>query len=407
MDNSPVRQEKPPFFKSRKGRSVALWLSYFIFWGGAAAILPYIAVYFESINLSGRQIGQLTSIPFFVVMISSVAFGFIADLSKRNKLLLRICTVAMIIVLFIYPRASSFWALVPIVLLYSIFHTPTNPILDQTTLSVLDSPENYGKYRVGGSIGWGLMVLLSGFLIDTPGIGIRVIFYLNILYMVIFFFLISVIPTAEPREGQDRDEVSLKKLAQAVTRPGFLFLFLLIIIWGLGEATISNYLFLHIKHLGGSSVLMGTALAVSLVGEVITFSLASRIQSKLGPFRMILLAFVVLIAWLVMLSQVKNPNAIPLFQIFGGAGFALMQSGSVAYVNKRAPRGLGTTAQALRGGIYAGLGNGVGTLIGGALYEFYGTVSLFRTMALVEGVGLLAGILIFTWDTRRRRAVKE
>jgi len=407
MDDTSVPNPKPRFFRSNRGRKLVLWLSYFFFWGGAAAILPYIAVYFESINLTGRQIGQLTSIPFFVVMVSSVAFGFIADLSKRNKLLLRLCTAGLIIILFIYPNASSFRALVPVVLLYSIFHTPTNPILDETTLSVLDNPENYGKYRVGGSIGWGLMVLLSGFLIGNLGIGIRVIFYLNILYMVVFFFLISVIPTAEPRPDQAREEVSLKKLAQAVSRPGFLFLFLLIVIWGLGEATISNYLFLHIKHLGGSSVLMGTALAISLVGEVLTFSLASKIQAKLGPFRMILLAFVVLIAWLGMLSQVKNPNAIPLFQIFGGAGFALMHSGSVAYVNKRAPKGLGTTAQALRGGIYAGLGNGVGTLIGGALYEFYGTLPLFRTMALIELAGLAAGILIFVWDRRRRSAVKQ
>ena len=42
-------------------------------------------------------------------------------------------------------------------------------------------------------------------------------------------------------------------------------------------------------------------------------------------------------------------------QIFGGAGFALIQSGSAAYVNRRAPKELGTTAQAL---------------ISGVLYEF-------------------------------------
>ena len=194
MENRPEKTGKEGLFRTPKGNRFSLWLSYFIFWGGAATILPYIAVYFESINLAGRQIGQLTSIPFFVVMVSSVVFGFLADISKRNKLLLRICTVGMIIVLFIYPRVTTFWGLVPIVLLYSIFHTPANPILDETVLSVINDPKNYGKYRVGGSIGWGLMVLLTGYMIDNFGAGIRVIFYLNIAFMALFFLLTGVRP---------------------------------------------------------------------------------------------------------------------------------------------------------------------------------------------------------------------
>lgn len=388
------------FIATSKGRRIGLWLAYFIFFGATAAVLPYLPLYFESVHLSGSQIGQLNSIPFFTVMFSSVIFGFLSDVTKKHKQLLRLCIIGMVAALSFFPRTSTFVTLIPIVLAYSILQAPVNPILDQTTLVVLEKPEMYGKVRVGGSIGWGLMVLAAGFLIDNLGLGLPVIFYLNITFLLVFFLFIGVIPNPAPLKHLDQSKVTFKKIGVMFRKPGFVLIFLLIIIWGVGEASISNFLFLHIKHLGGSSTLMGTALSVSLIGEIVTFSIANKIQTKIGELKMILLAFIVLIAWLIGLALIKDPNMIPLFQIFGGSGFALIQSGSVAYVNQRAPKELGTTAQALRGGLYSGLGMGIGTLLSGRLYENLGSSRLYQTMAFIQFWGLLLGVLVFARDRR-------
>jgi PPP family 3-phenylpropionic acid transporter len=267
---------------------------------------------------------------------------------------------------------------------------------------VLEKPELYGRVRVGGSIGWGLMVLATGFLIDNLGLGLPVIFYLNIAFLLVFFLFIAVIPNLAPLERLDRSKVTFKKIGEMFQRPGFVLIFVLIIIWGMGEASISNFLFLHIKHLGGSSTLMGTALSISLIGEIVTFSIANKIQEKIGELKMILLAFIVLIVWLTGLALIKDPNMIPLFQVFGGAGFGLMHSGSVAYVNRRAPKELGTTAQALRGGLYSGFGVGIGTLFSGRLYENFGSSSLYQTMAFIQLGGLILGVFVYFRDRRMR-----
>ena len=400
MPQQPPISKLRVYFASPKRKRVSLWLTFFLFWGGAAAVLPFISVYYESVNLSGSQIGQLNSIPLFVTLISSVAFGFLSDVSKRNKLLLRICAVGIVAALFLFPRAQTFTAFLPIVLIYSIFHAPFNPILDETTLVAMEKPEMYGKVRAGGSIGWGLMVLATGFLIDNFGIGIPIIFYINIAFLVLFFLITEFLPDSTAKKITPGSDVTLKKLGKMLLQPGFLFIFLLIIIWGIGESSIGNFLFLHIKYLGGSSTLMGIALSISLIGEIVTFSMADKIQAKIGEFKMILLAFLVLFIWLTGLSLIKEPNLIPFFQIFGGAGFALIQSGSVAYVNRRAPKELGTTAQALRGGVLSGLGTGIGALISGVLYEFSGSSALFRTMSLVQLGGFILGVLIFLRERR-------
>ncbi len=383
------------------GRQASMWLAYFVFWCGLASFLPYLNVYYESINLKGGQIGQLNSIPYFVSFLSSIIFGFLSDVTRRHKMVLMVCVLGIVAVLFIYPTVHTFAALVPIVLTYSLLHAPINPILDETTLTSLEKPELYGRIRVGGSIGWGIMVLVTGYLIDHLGLGLPIIFYIYIFFNVLFLININIMPALHRQPSVSAKSISPTLIWKMVKQPGFMLFMLVIIVWGIGESSIGNFLFLHIKSLGGSSTLMGTALSVSLIGEIITFSYAHKIQARLGPHMMILAAFVVLFAWLTGLSLIRNPNAIPFFQIFGGAGFALLQSGSVAYVDRRAPREIGTTAQAVRGALYFGFGAGVGVIISGNLYESAGSVILFRTMSYITLAGLFLGIVAYLIERRR------
>ncbi len=390
------------FINTSKGAQVNLWLAYFIYWAGAAAILPYISVYYESVNLKGTQIGQLSSIPFFVSMVSSILLAFLSDVSKKHKLILRLCAAAMIAVMALYPAARSFLAFLPIVFMYSIINAPFTSIMDQTTLTALENPADYGKIRVGGSIGWGIMVLVTGFLVDKLNRGYGIIFYICIIFLVIFLINTIGMPQGHKIEVKPEERPNIKMIGEMLRQPGMLPVLLLIAIWGIGESAIGNFLFLHIKSLGGSSTLMGIALSISLVGEIVAFSIANKILAKIGPGKMMLLSFLVLFAWLFGLSLIRNPIAIPFFQVFGGAGYALIQSGSVAFVNERAPKQLGTTAQAIRGGVLSGLGVGTGALISGVIYEASGSVVLFRNMSYLTIAGFALGVVMYL-NSRRAR----
>ena len=218
------------FFRTPRGARIGMWLSYFIYWAGAAAVLPFMSVFFESVNLKGGQIGQLNSIPFFVSLISSVGFAFLSDRLRKRKLILLVCVAGLIVTLSIFPNLSAFSAFVPLVLLYSIFNAPTNPILDQTTLSTLENPENYGKIRVGGSIGWGIMVLATGFLIDNLVIGLPVIFYINIALLAVFSILMLFLPEPKSAETESKEPVSVRELWKMLRLPGFIAFLIIIII---------------------------------------------------------------------------------------------------------------------------------------------------------------------------------
>jgi MFS family permease len=79
---------------------------------------------------------------------------------------------ALIVAQFI-PLAHTFWAFYALAILTSILSSALGTLVDGVTLAMLGSKsENYGRYRIGGSIGYILASSTSGFIYDRTGLGL-------------------------------------------------------------------------------------------------------------------------------------------------------------------------------------------------------------------------------------------
>ena len=401
---SPAARIKE-FFRSPRGTLAGLWVAFFLYLSGMGAFIPYVGLYYESINLRGGQIGQLGSIRSLVAFISSILLAFLSDVLRRRKLIMRICILGMIAALLMYPHVASFATLLPIVMLYSITLSPTNAIIDETTLRLLDNPRDYSKARSGGSVGWGILVLITGLLLNDPAFNLNIIFSLHIFFLILLLVFSWFLPEAEHATGANAKKASLKDVGEMLRLPAFLPWMGILFLWGAAGSSITNFLFLHIKHLGGSPLLMGTALSISILGEIAGFAAAKRIQHKVGTRLMMVLSFAMLCLWFTSVSLIEQPVLLLFFMIIAGVSISLMLAGGVAYVNQRAPGQIGTTAQAMRGAIQFGLGGSVGALISGALYQAYGSITLYRIMAVVAFIGFLLALLLrFLEHSREKNA---
>jgi len=403
MRKTSLSARTKAFFQTPRGTLTGLWIAFFLNMGGMGAFVPYAGLYYESINLQGWQIGQLSSIRSLVSFVSSILLAFLSDVLRRHKLILRACILIMITALLLYPHAASFATLLPIVMLYSITLSPTNSILTRTTLNTLDNPRDYSIVRMGGSIGWGLVTLATGLLLDTPAFDLNIIFSVHIFFLILLFIFSWFLPETDPSPSRSGEKASPKDIWNMLRLPAFLPWMGIIFLWGLTEASVSNFLFLHIKHIGGSPALTGTALSVSLLGEIAALAAAKRIQNKVGSRRMMIFAFVVRVFWFTAAAVIREPYLILLNMFIGGTSFSFIHAGGVAYINQRAPGRISTTAQALRGAFQFGLGGGAGALISGALYQAYGSAALFRIMAGVALVGLLLALLLRSVELAREK----
>jgi len=407
MQKINLSAQTKAFFRTPRGTRAGLWGAYFLYWASLAPFIPYVSLYYESINLTGTQIGQLGSIRSLVSFASSILLAFLSDFLRRRKLILRVCVLGMTAALLIYPHAASFVTLIPIVVLYSVFLSPTNAILDETTLESLDDPRNFSKVRMGGSVGWGILVFITGWLLDNTAVSLTIIFSLHIILLILLFAFSWLLPEGGRAPGKKTEKVSIKDVWEMLRLPAFLPWMGILFLWGVGDSSIINFLFLHIKHLGGSASLMGAVMSTAILGEIIGFAAAKRIQHKVGTRTMMILSFAVLCVWLITASYIKQPALFLFFMVIAGTGFTLMLTGSVAYVNQRAPKKIGTTAQAIRGAIQMGLGSGVGALISGALYQAYGSAALYRIMGGFAFIGFLLALLLRSVERSRENTISN
>jgi MFS transporter, PPP family, 3-phenylpropionic acid transporter len=387
------------FFASPKGRVSGLWLSYFLYWGSIAPFIPYVGLYYESVGLSGTQIGTLNSVRALVSFVSAIAIAFLTDLLRRRKLVFVLCILGMIVALFIFPFALSFVTLLPIIALYSAFQAPAIAILDQDTLSTLENPRNYSKVRVGGSYGWGIIILFAGLIIDRPGTPLTIIFALHIFFLLFLLALVAFLPKTDPSDVLEK--ASFQDVVDLFRRPGFALWMGMIFLFGMAEASLINFLFLHIQNIGGSASLMGLSMTFAILGEIIGFNFARRLQGRVGSRRMIVIAFAIRTIWYILIGLNHIPLLVLPIQILAGGSFSLIEAGSVAYVNERSPSRIGTTAQGVRSSILLRISAAIGSLFAGAIYQRSGSSRMYLIMAIVSAASFILAVILRNIERRR------
>jgi predicted MFS family arabinose efflux permease len=388
------------FIASPAGRRINLWFSFFLFWGAIASFIPYLSLYYDSIGLTGTQIGTLNSVRAALSFITAIAIAFLSDVLRRRKLVFILAIFGMVILLAIFPYMASFITILPIIALYSALQTPNIAILDQETLSILKNPRDYSIIRVGGSFGVGVITLLTGLIIDRPGVPLTAIFYVHIILLILLYFLVLALPDSQNQQQQGKIP-STKDIVDLLRIPGFTLWLGIIFLFGLGDAAMINFLFLHIRSIGGSASLMGLATAFSIAGEIAGYYLAQRVQRRVGSRRMIILAFIFRIFWFVLIAFNRAPLLVLPIHILNGIGFSLVSAGSVAYVNERAPAHIGTTAQGVRSAILIRLSGVVGSLIAGFIYQRSGSTRMYLIFAVFSIISLLLAALLRSADRRR------
>ena len=87
-------------------------------------------------------------------------------------------------------------------------------------------------------------------------------------------------------------------------------------------------------------------------------------------------------------ASLYNPQHVLWIEPLHGITYAVMWSTSCNFAHKIAPPGLGASTQGLLSGIHWGLGQGLGGLVAGAIYQHFGPRQLFVGAASAAALAL-------------------
>src|SRR4026209_1531642 len=155
---------------------------YFLYFAAFASLLPYFVLFYQNLGFNGAQIGLLTGVPPLVTLVGGPLLTGVADSTRRHRLIMGLGLAVTIGVMLIMPSMKEFVIVFILIIIFNIFISPVSPLADSATMSMLgEERAMYGRIRLGGTIGWGLVAPIAGMLVEMHGLRIAFLIFSGIM----------------------------------------------------------------------------------------------------------------------------------------------------------------------------------------------------------------------------------
>jgi MFS transporter, PPP family, 3-phenylpropionic acid transporter len=351
-----------------------MWALYFLFYAGVGVSLTFLNVYYQSVGLTGVQIGLLGTVGAIGSIVSPSLFGQISDRTGKNRWILAGCAVATGLIALMIPVAHSIPAYMVISLFFGFFNSALFTIIDTTTLALLgDRREEYGRYRLGGSFGYILVTATIGFVFERYGL--QLMFPIYAVVMVIFVSVSLLLPILPIHVGQQNKGQVGKMLRQPTW---IIFAICVFLIFVAFNGTLS-FLGVTIKSMGGSDALVGLAATMSAITEIPFMYFSGNLLRRFGASNMMWFSMFFFTIRTTLYAFMPNPAWAVGINCLNGITYVFFWNSAVNYANQNAPKALKATSL----GILVSMTNISGlvsALISGWLFDNYGPNGLFKVL---------------------------
>ena len=373
----------------------------FFFWAAFASD-TYLVVFLQGItNNNNSMVGRILAISFMIGFFAPILSGVISDLIRSVKKVF-ICGLLIAGVLFFSLTIfESIIIIAIIIILIKLFQTPLIPLLDTWLIEEISSePElDYGRIRLGGSIGYGLMVFLYGIVIYYTNIDIIFITY-SFLAVITILFSLMVKTGYVPSNSFNIKDLNIASLMKNFDYVFFLVLSTIILI-----PNMSSFIFIPnlMKSLGGSTTQLGIVYSLKAISEIPIFFSSKYLLEKFNYIHIILFSFILFALQQFFLLISTEAIHVILVQMVTGMSYSLFLVGMVHYIYNIASHKLKATAQTLAVS-FTGLSRVVGSYGGGWFIDNFGLSQMYNAGVIISVViCILFAIFVYKDIVKQRK----
>ncbi|MCI3919195.1 MFS transporter [Paenibacillus sp. TRM 82003] len=381
-------------FFSERTAYFRLKLFMFFMFGPIALFSPYLPLYLKDRGFSPSEIGLLLTVGPIVALFSNPFWGYVGDRLQNMKLVLLLLMSGTLVASQILFHVTPYWLLLVAMMLYYFFNTAIMPINNSQVFQTIENtPLRFGSFRLWGSLGFALIVWVSGPIVEFLGIEQLGWVYGFFMVLAIALGLLLHRPARKSsRKPGGRPPVTFRQSLGVLLQGRFaLFLGASVLVF-IPNSINGLYLSLFIEEVGGSASSIGWSWFLAAVLEVPLFFLLDRLSKPTAASMINLLMVatgIFAVRWLLM-SFATEPIHLILIQLLHAISFGFYfytAAQLVEYLTERSMRASGQTMYALVQGAVAAA---IAGSLGGYLYEVIGPHTLYAL-----GAGLtLAGLAV-------------
>lgn len=454
-----TNQNSPLKWRSRLEKWNREWLVlpkciYFTLNCSIYATHNYTAMYFYKMwGLAIYQFGAVSALS-AVQFLGALFWGHLADKTGRHKSILLACTVLYALffcLLELKPFGSQASILTRIVysaIMYGIscfFVSCLFPLVDAQIFSILAqdpnfTKETFGRQRLWGTVGHGIITLTVGAAIYTLGyFGMFAVLVTSCSLFVFFIVVgipadIKIVKRPPPHQQQSSSTTETLKaqpindnpkgmntdlgnspehqpaiagcwnrILQApaikvLLNPHFFFLAMVIFFAGYVRSVMSSFLGFYMQtEMHQSEIMVAIAIMFRMASEMAIFFYNKQLLRTIGLYWMLIIAQVAGLLRVLAYSLLPPTGNWFYFsfaiELLKGTSTGCLISSGVRMANDIAPKGCVNTAQSYISGIYSGLSLAVGGALGGLIIYLLPNHSVSGMFWVTFWIGLVALIL--------------
>lgn len=352
---------------------------YFVASAAAAVYRPYIVLYYQSLSLSGAQIGLLVGGAPLITMFSLPLMAGLADRTNRHRFVMSLSLLTVIVGLLLFPFLQTFVLLFVLSGLFAIFLSPVFPFANSATMVMLGEKKAlYGRIRLGGTLGFSIAAAVAGTLVEN--FGFRLAFWgAALIYLIAFFINQRLVYSTESEETPSQKG----PIRELLKSPRYLILLLLGFAGGISFSSNNTYLFPYLNELGAEESLMGFALTIGTIAEVPVLFFAGWFIKRFKAYGVLIFSTMMIALRFLLFVLAVHPTFVLVIQLMHGLTHPLMGVAGVTYADEHAKSGYQATAQGLFNTALGGIGAAFGGFAGGILFERFGAKGMYLTFSAI------------------------
>ncbi|WP_170147883.1 MFS transporter [Marinoscillum furvescens] len=375
---------------------------YFLFHVGLGCVGAFLPTYLKTEGFSGKEISFIISLGAFCGLIGvPLLWGWISDRIQKPQLILKILSfgtfVGSVPLLFL----KDYWFIFGSFFIYSFCSIGIMGILDAVTSTrAKEHGLDFGKLRLFAPAGWFLGSVCLGYYIDLSGKtwnDVSVIVAIVVSFGLMFLNSLGLPKTtAEKQDRPGWDEI------KALFKKSHLVLFyIMAMINIMGIAAYWVYYGPLVESLGLSPSVVGLSVGVGTLSEVVFMYFFDKLKKWFGIHLLIIFSIVMsMIRW-VIIANTSSEFVLVGIQVLHSE-IALFTLACVSFVTDNVPKKLVTTGQTIFYTMTYGIGQYVGIMLMGYLYDYYGSAAkLFIVSAFIHIVPLL--LAVYNWVVLKRK----
>ncbi|KAB7506134.1 hypothetical protein Anas_00255 [Armadillidium nasatum] len=276
--------------------------------------------------------------------------------------------------------------------------TTANSITDAICLDLISEDREYGNHRAWGTVGWGLMGPISGFLVDWYSGGNFGKNYLPA-FMILFILgtmdlILSVLKLKVPKIEKTED--LWKSVGVIMKKPTFILFLMFVIMAGAFDGVVASYIFLLQEDMAKDTIYMkymkfvqGLTIGVQCFLEAPFMWACGWFLKKISSSNLLSLVFALYAFRLLCLGLIGSYGPVwltLLVEFLNGPCYGLGYTVTVVHAGLLTPPGTSATVQSITNICYESLGYALASLVGGIIYTYSGAPGVYYVFGLTAAV---------------------